>query len=69
MKITLMCKECGHQEWGATKQRFMNRLKMWNHIRHAHLYLDPKPTEMDFFTEEVLPQETRKFEALGQLSY
>ena len=64
-----MCKECGHQEWGSTRQRPMNRIKMWNHISHEHLNLDPKPNQLDLFMKEVLPRETRNAEELWQLSY
>ena len=69
MQITLVCKECGNKEWGSTHHRLMDRIKMWNHIRHAHLYLDPKPNELYLFMEEVSPREIYSAKKFRQLSY
>ena len=40
MKVLLTCRECGHQDWGSSDKEFMNKVKMWNHVRRDHPYID-----------------------------
>jgi hypothetical protein len=46
MEVLLTCRECGHQEWGQAEKEFMNKIKMWNHVRRAHPYLSARDVRL-----------------------
>lgn len=35
-EIILTCQECGHEETGAEHKLLMLKVRMYNHINHAH---------------------------------
>ena len=40
MKVLLTCLECGHRDWGVAERNFMNKVKMWNHVRVVHPHIE-----------------------------
>ena len=46
MKVILTCRECGYRERGDSQHQLMNRIKMWNHLEHAHAERDIKPSQL-----------------------
>ena len=37
MKVLLSCTECDFEEWGTSEGELMNKIKMWNHVKRAHI--------------------------------
>ena len=36
MELILTCKQCGHREIGGADRALMAKVRMWNHLTHAH---------------------------------
>jgi hypothetical protein len=47
MELVLTCKQCGHEEAGDTERALMTKIRMWNHLSHAH------PALTDAFKQAV----------------
>jgi len=49
MELILTCKQCGHREVGTADRALMSKVRMWNHLTHAH----PTQTEVFNFKQRV----------------
>ena len=49
MELILTCRQCGHREAGNTERALMTKIRMWNHLTHAH----PTQTEVFNFKQRV----------------
>jgi len=47
MELILICRQCGHREAGDADRTLMAKVRMWNHLNHAH------PAFTDAFKQTV----------------
>jgi len=52
MELILTCRQCGHREAGNTERALMTKIRMWNHLNHAH------PALTDAFKQTVIATAT-----------
>jgi predicted small metal-binding protein len=36
MKVLLTCSECDFREFGSSEKELMNKIIVWNHLKHEH---------------------------------
>lgn len=52
MTVILTCRQCGYRDRGTSEGTLMNRIKMWNHVQHAHQSLGITPSRVGVIMRE-----------------